>query len=128
MPWIGSLLAWITAALGASVTRIFGLYYVFLVWSWARHLTIVTAFIVAWAAFFLGMVAAVKLLVLAIRVSMPVKMQAFTYFLPSEINYFIASLISIRLVHFVWEWTVANLAMYADMAGAVKAGGRGKYF
>lgn len=115
---------WITAVLGAAVSRMLGFAMVFVSYMMAKRIAIVTGYLLASAALFLGMSGAIKAVVLGLRVSMPPMMAAVTYFLPSNINSFIAALVTVRLTHFIWKWTQSNLSVYANVGGY----GEGRYF
>lgn len=115
---------WITALLGAAVTRMLSFAMVFFAYAAAKRIAITTGFIVVSAGLFGAMAGAIKAAVMALRVVMPPTLSTFTYFLPSNINVFIAALVTVRLTHFVWTWTQRNLAHYANVGGV----GEGKYF
>lgn len=106
---------WIATVLGAVVARVLTFAMGFLAYSLAKRLAIVTGFIVAWSALFIAMAGTVKALIIGMRIVMPPVLAQFTYFLPSSINTFIAALVSVRLIYFVWEWTQANLSAYANV-------------
>jgi hypothetical protein len=117
MPWIASIL-------GAVVSRMLSWSMIFFSYVFAKRIAIASGFIAASAVMFLGMAAAIKAIVLTLRVTMPPILSASTYFLPANINFFIAALITVRMTHFIWRWSQANLAVYANVGGH----GEGLYF
>lgn len=108
-PLVGGVLWGIGALLGATVTKIYDFFFRFFAEKWAYRVTIGTAFVLAASAVTVAMSVAIKALVWAARVSMPSSLGAFTYFLPSNINQIIAVYVSVRLVYFIWQWTLKNM-------------------
>lgn len=106
---------WLVTLLGAVVGRTFTLLFGVLSFALAQRIALVTGYILASAALFLAVSAAIKTAVLAVRVVMPPILVQATYFLPPSINSFVASIVVIRLTYFVWRWTTSNLAAYADV-------------
>lgn len=106
---------WLIGVLGGLVGRVFTLafgHFTFLV---AQRIAIVTGYIIVSGTIFIGVALGIKTLVLSARVFMPPHLAVVTYFLPASLNQFFATFVVIRLSYFVWRWTHANLAAYADV-------------
>ena len=106
---------WLIAAMGGMVGRVFTLLFGMVSFHIAQRVAIVTAYIGMSAALFVTVSVAVRASVEALRTSMPGVLTPFTYFLPGNINNFIAAVVLIRVSYFLWKWTQANLAAYADI-------------
>lgn len=114
VPLIAPLATVITGALGVVVTKVFEFFYHFLGYKVAKMLAVGTASVVAAGLLTATMAATIKQLVLLARVAMPPSMSAFTYFLPSNINVVLASIITVRMTHFIWQWSMKNLGRYTQ--------------
>lgn len=121
---MNALIQAIIAMFGGAVGRVLTFAMGFVSYMLAKRIALASGYILVSAALFGVMAASVKAAVLGVRVLMPVSMSAFTYFLPSSINLFLASLVTVRLTHFVWRWTVANLGVYTNVGGH----GEGTFF
>lgn len=103
---------WLVTLLGFVVRRSFILFYALLTFHVAQKLAVAVAAITLGAALTLGMATAIKAAIVAVRVSMPGSLGLATYFLPSNINVMISVFITIRVAHFIWSWSMRNLAKY----------------
>lgn len=113
---------WLTAVFGAVISRLFAVLMGVFVWRTAQRIAMGTAFILASAGLFGTMALSVKAAILGARAMMPPALSLFTYFLPSDINLYIATMVTVRLIHFVWAWTQNNLRTFA---GGSASGGYG---
>lgn len=104
----------ITGALGAIVTKVFDFFYQFFAYKIARNLAVGAGAVAVAAMMTLTMAQAIKVLILGARILMPPSMAAFTYFLPANINQFIAVIVTVKLTHFIWQWSMKNLARYTQ--------------
>lgn len=116
-PLVGGLLWGIGSLIGMFATRLYDFFFKFLAEKWAYRAVIGTSFVVAVGGITVGMAAAVKAVVVAVRVTMPNSLGASTYFLPTNINYIIAAYITARLIVFTYEWTLKNMERWF-MAGS----------
>lgn len=91
----------------------------------AIQITLVTAFLVAASGLFLTVSISIKTAVLALRMSMPPVMVMGTFFLPSNLNQIIATIVTIRVAVALYRWTVGVLAAYLPQSPNVGLFGRG---
>jgi len=106
------LMPLVVSALGAVVAKVFDFFYQFLAYKLARNLAIGTAAVVAAAAMTLAMAQTIKIALLTAKVLLPPAMSAGLAFLPPSINQFLAVIITIKTGHFIWQWSMKNLARY----------------
>lgn len=104
----------IVSALGAVVAKVFDFLYQFLAFKLARSLAVGTAAVIAAAALTLAMAQAIKIAIMAAKVSMPSILQTGLAFLPDNINQIIAVAVTIKASHFIWQWSMRNLARYTQ--------------
>jgi len=83
-----------------------------MVYAKAVHYALVTAFVVAAAALTVSISVSIKAAVFAARIFMPEGLGNATYFLPSNINTIIALIVTIRVGHALYRWTVRVMAAY----------------
>jgi len=106
------LLPLVVSALGAVVVRVFDFLYQFLAYKLARNLAVGVAAVIAAAALTVAMAQGIKLAVMAARVALPPAYGAGLAFLPANLNQVIAIIITVRVSHFIWQWSMKNLARY----------------
>lgn len=104
----------ITGALGAIVTKVFDFLYQFFAYKIARNLAVGAAAVTVAAGLTLAIAQTIKIAILGARVLMPASMSAFTYFLPSNINQIIAVIVTVKVSHFTWQWSMKNLSRYTQ--------------
>lgn len=102
----------VISALGAVVAKVFDFLYQFLAYKLARNLAVGVGAVVAAAALTLAMAQGIKVAVMAARVLLPPAYSAGLAFLPTNLNQVIALIVTIRISHFVWQWSMKNLARY----------------
>jgi hypothetical protein len=102
----------IISALGALVTTTFGFFYKFLAYSLAKRLAIASATVALVATATLAMAQSIKLLIIGAQMALPAKYAAGFAFLPSNINQILAIYIGVRIIHFLWQWSMKNLSRY----------------
>jgi hypothetical protein len=102
----------IISALGALVTATFGFCYKFLGYWLAKRLAIGSATVALVSAATLAMAQSIKLLILGTQVVLPAKYAAGLAFLPPNLNQILAIYISVRITHFIFQWSMKNLARY----------------
>lgn len=102
----------VISALGAVVAKVFEFTYQFFAFKLARNLAIGAAAVVAAAALTLTMATTIKGLLVAAKMALPPAMAVGLAFLPSNINQVVALIITIRSTHFIWQWSMKNLARY----------------
>jgi len=105
-------MAWLVTLLGLVVRRVFTLVFGIFVFKVAQRIAIASAAILLAATLTLAMASAIKGLIVAARVTMPNTLGLATYFLPSDINVLVSVFVTIRVTHFIWSWTMKNLARF----------------
>lgn len=102
----------ITAALGAVVAKVFEMLIKFFAYKVARNLAVGVGAVLLAGSLTVGMAQGIKAVVLAGRMFMPDFIAMATFFLPSSINWMIAAYVNVHLLHFIWQWSMKNLARY----------------
>lgn len=106
------LLPIVISALGAVVAKVFDFLYQFLAYKLARNLAVGVGAVVAAAALTLTMAQSIKVAVMAARAALPPAFAAGLAFVPPNVNQVIAIIITVRISHFIWQWSMKNLARY----------------
>lgn len=106
------LMPLVVSALGAVVAKIFDFIYQFLAYKLARNLAIGVAAVISAATLTLAMAQAIKLAIMAARVALPPAFAAGLAFIPSNLNQVVALIITVRVSHFIWQWSMKNLSRY----------------
>ncbi|WP_153132875.1 DUF5455 family protein [Dechloromonas hortensis] len=106
------LLPLVVSALGAVVAKVFDFLFTFLAYKLARNLAVGVAAVIAAAALTLAMAQGIKLLIMAARVSLPPAFAVGLAFIPPNLNQVVATIITIRVSHFIWQWSMKNLSRY----------------
>lgn len=107
-----SLSAAIMAGLGAVVARSFAFVFQFFAFKLARNIAVATGAAIIAAALTVGMAVAIKGMIVGVRMMMPPALAQATYFLPANINLVLAAIVTIKVTHFIWQWSMKNLAKY----------------
>lgn len=102
----------VISALGAVVTKVFGFFFEFLAYKLARNLAIGVAAVLAAAALTLAMAQGIKVAIMAARVALPPAFSAGLAFIPPNLNQVVALIITVRVSHFIWQWSMKNLSRY----------------
>jgi len=104
----------VVGSLGAVVAKLFEFFYQFLAFKLATRLAVGTAFLVVSASITVTMAMAIKAALLLARVALPPHLAVATYFLPANLNQFLAVYITIASIRFIWAWSYKNLAGYTQ--------------
>lgn len=102
----------LVGALGAMVTKAFELFFTVFAFKLARNLAVATAAIALAGGLTVGMILGLKVAVIAARFAMPNSLGAATFFLPSNLYIIIPLIVTVRLSHFLWQWSMKNLTKY----------------
>jgi len=112
MPVIAPLWAWLVGLLGSLVSSVATFLVGRMAFERAIHYALITGFLVAAAALFLGVTVAIKAAILGARVAMPASLGMATFFLPASISQVLAFIVTARVSHAVYRWTVNTMAAY----------------
>lgn len=107
MPWIATVLAWLTSRVFTSVFAV-GTFLL------ARRVALGTALIVVYSATFVALVASIKTAVMGARYVMPAILAQSTYFLPSNLPVILATIVTVRVSIVIYRWTITNMSVYAS--------------
>jgi hypothetical protein len=109
-PW---LLGLFTTALGSLLTWLMS----YFAYRKAFELTVISGFLVVAGAMTVGIAVTIKALVIGLRMTLPDILSASTYFLPNNINQFLAAVITLRVSVFLYRWTLQTLNYYLPKSG-----------
>ena len=124
LPIVGGFFAWLVGLFGTSIGTLVTWLMARMVYERAFHIAMVTGFLVAAGTLTVTLAVTFKAAVLALKMTLPPILASGLYFLPSNINVFFATIITVRVAASLYRWTVATLAAY--MPGtAVGIFGRG---
>jgi len=112
MPVIAPLWAWLVGLLGSLVSSVATFLVGRMAFERAINYALITGFLVAAAALFLGVTVSIKVAILTARVSMPSSLGMATFFLPASISQILAFIVTARVSHAVYRWTVNTMAAY----------------
>lgn len=83
-----------------------------MVYARAVQYALITGFLVVAAGMTLGIAVTIKALIFAAQVALPNSLGLFTYFLPSNINIIFGLIVTIRVAHSLYRWSVTTLKYY----------------
>jgi len=112
MPVIAPVWAWLVGLLGSLVSSVATFFVGRMAFERAINYALITGFLVAAAALFLGVTVAIKAAILGARVAMPGSLGMATFFLPASISQVLAFLVTARVSHAVYRWTVNTMAAF----------------
>ena len=108
----GGFLAWLLGLFGSTFATFTTWLIGRMVYEKAVRVALVTAFVVAAAGLTLTVSLTIKALIIGAQIAMPSSLGMATYFLPHNINQVLGLIVTIRVSHALYRWTVATMAQY----------------
>lgn len=109
---VAGLFAWLVGLFTSTFTTFATWLIGRMVYAKTVHYALVTAFVVAAAGLTAGIALTIKAAIFAAQVSLPNSLGMFTYFLPANVNVIFGLIVTIRVSHALYRWTVTTMRYY----------------
>ena len=111
LPLVG-FFPWLVGLFASAVGSLFTWLVTRFAFEKAIQSALITGFIVAATALFLGVTLSIKTLIFSARIFMPNSLGLATFFLPSNINTVFAIIFTARVSRSLYNWTVSVMSAY----------------